>query len=251
MTAKKNSTSSTSSASSTAARGGKPDGRGQGAVRVYEALREDILRLTIAPGELLDEVQIGRRFHLSRSPVREALIRLASEGLVKTLPNKSTMVAPLNLEEFPAYIDSLDLVQRATTRLAAQLRSAGDLAEIKARQRDFEAALEARDVLAMIESNREFHLAISQAAQNRYLHQFHARLLDEGRRFLRLYFRSFDDSLPPEFRDEHAQLIEAIERQDADLAERRAHEHTLQVSNRFLDYLARRRTADIAVAVSA
>ena len=231
--------------------GAKPEGRGQGAVRVYEALRQDILSLNIPPGELLDEVQIGRRFHLSRSPVREALIRLASEGLVKTLPNKSTMVAPLNLEEFPAYIDSLDLVQRVTTRLAAQLRSAGDLAEINARQAAFEAALEARDVLAMIESNREFHLAISQAAQNRYLHQFHARLLDEGRRFLRLYFRSFDDSLPPEFRDEHAQMIEAIERQDADLAERRAHEHTLQVSNRFLEYLAKRRTADIAVAVSA
>ncbi len=231
--------------------GAKPEGRGQGAVRVYAALREDILSLGIPPGELLDEVQIGRRFHLSRSPVREALIRLASEGLVKTLPNKSTMVAPLNLEEFPAYIDSLDLVQRATTRLAAQLRSASDLAEINARQAEFEAALEAPDVLAMIESNREFHLAISQAAQNRYLHQFHARLLDEGRRFLRLYFRSFDDSLPPEFRDEHAQMIDAIERQDADLAERRAHEHTLQVSNRFLDYLAKRRTADIAVAVSA
>lgn len=229
----------------------KPEGRGQGAVRVYKALREDILSLGIPPGELLDEVQIGRRFDLSRSPVREALIRLASEGLVKTLPNKSTMVSPLNLEEFPAYIDSLDLVQRVTTRLAAQLRSAGDLAEINARQAAFEAALEARDVLAMIESNREFHLAISEAAQNRYLKQFHARLLDEGRRFLRLYFRSFDDSLPPEFRDEHVQMIEAIERQDADLAERLAHEHTLQVSNRFFDYLAKRRTADIAVAISA
>ncbi len=131
------------------------------------------------------------------------------------------------------------------------MRSAGDLAEINARQAAFEAALEARDVLAMIESNREFHLAISQAAQNRYLHQVHARLLDEGRRFLRLYFRSFDDSLPPEFRDEHAQIIEAIERKDADLAERLAHEHTLQVSNRFLEYLAKRRTADIAVAISA
>ena len=228
----------------------KPDGRGQGAIRVYETLRQDILSLSIPPGELLDEVQIGRRFHLSRSPVREALIRLASEGLVKTLPNKSTMVAPLNLEEFPAYIDALDLVQRATTRLAAQLRSAAELAEIKAQQAAFEAALEARDALAMIETNRDFHLAISQAAENRYLKQFHTRLLDEGRRFLRLYFRSFDDSLPPEFRDEHMQMIEAIERQDADLAERLAHEHTQQVGNRFLDYLARRRTADIAVAVT-
>ncbi len=60
----------------------KPEGRGQGAVRVYDSLREDILSLEIPPGELLDEVQIGRRFDLSRSPVREALIRLASEGLV-------------------------------------------------------------------------------------------------------------------------------------------------------------------------
>jgi len=230
--------------------GAKPDGRGQGAIRVYEALRHDILSLSIAPGDLLDEVQIGRRFHLSRSPVREALIRLASEGLVKTLPNKSTMVAPLHLEEFPAYIDSLDLVQRATARLAAQVRSDADLTEIKAHQAEFEAALAARDALAMIETNRNFHLTISHAAENRYLNQFHARLLDEGRRFLRLYFRSFDDSLPPEFRDEHAQLIEAIERQDADLAERLAHEHTQQVGNRFLDYLARRRTADIAVSVS-
>ncbi len=237
--------------SSSTSKAGKTDGRGQGAVRVYRSLREDILSLTIAPGELLDEVQIGRRFQLSRSPVREALIRLASEGLVKTLPNKSTMVAPLNLEEFPAYIDSLDLVQRATTRLAAQLRSAGELAEIKARQADFEAALAARDVLAMIESNRAFHLAISEAAENRYLTQFHARLLDEGRRFLRLYFRSFDDSLPPEFRDEHVQIIDAIEARDADLAERLAHEHTQQVGNRFLDYFARRRTADIAVSLSA
>ncbi len=237
--------------SSSTSKAGKTDGRGQGAVRVYRSLREDILSLTIAPGELLDEVQIGRRFQLSRSPVREALIRLASEGLVKTLPNKSTMVAPLNLEEFPAYIDSLDLVQRATTRLAAQLRSEGELAEIKARQADFEAALAARDVLAMIESNRAFHLAISEAAENRYLTQFHARLLDEGRRFLRLYFRSFDDSLPPEFRDEHVQIIDAIEARDADLAERLAHEHTQQVGNRFLDYFARRRTADIAVSLSA
>jgi DNA-binding GntR family transcriptional regulator len=250
MTATKNRSTSPRDKPTTSPRD-KPDGRGQGAVRVYEALREDILSLSIPPGELLDEVQIGRRFQLSRSPVREALIRLASEGLVKTLPNKSTMVAPLHLEEFPAYIDSLDLVQRATTRLAAQLRSASDLAEINACQAKFETALKERDALAMIESNRHFHIAISEAAQNRYLKQFHARLLDEGRRFLRLYFRSFDDSLPPEFCDEHVQIIEAIERQDADLAERLAHEHTQQVSNRFLSYLARRRTADIAVAVSA
>ena len=82
--------------------------RGDGALRVYRKLREDILSLELPPGELLDEVKIGQRFNLSRSPVREALIRLASDGLVRTLPNKSTMVAPLNIEAFPQYLDALE-----------------------------------------------------------------------------------------------------------------------------------------------
>ena len=187
------------------------------------------------------------KFNLSRSPVREALIRLASEGLVTTLPNKSTMVTPLRFEEYPDYIDALDLLQRVTTRLAAEHRTAPQLAVIRVHQDAFEAAVSQGDVLAMIEANRNFHVSIAEAADNRYLTDQLARLLDEGRRFLRLYFRSFDDSLPSELNDEHYQIIASIEARDAEWAERIAHAHTNQVSGRFLDYMARRRTADIAV----
>lgn len=228
-----------------------PKGRGHGALKVYSALREAILRLEIAPGELLDEARLGQQFSLSRSPVREALIRLASEGLVTTLPNKSTMVTPLRIEEFPDYIDGLDLVQRVSTRLAAELRTAEQLEAIRGHQAAFEASVADGDVLAMIETNRNFHLSISDAAGNRYLKEFHARLLDEGRRFLRLYFRGLNDTLPPELNDEHHQIIDAIAAQDADRAERLAHLHTVQVSERFLSYLARRRTADIPVTAPA
>lgn len=226
---------------------GKTNGRGQGALRIYQALREEILRLEIAPGEVLDEVRIGRQFNLSRSPVREALIRLGSEGLVTTLPNKSTMVTPLRMEEFPNYIDALDLLQRATTRLAAQHRTDADLADIRAQQQAFEDSVAERDVLAMIEANRDFHVRIAEASDNRYLTDQVARLMDEGRRFLRLYFRSFDDTMPPSLNEEHYQIIDAIAEQDADLAERLAHEHTNQVSARFLAYMSRRRTSDISV----
>ncbi|MBS1270097.1 MAG: HTH-type transcriptional repressor RspR [Gammaproteobacteria bacterium] len=221
--------------------------RGQGAARVYQRLREDILRLNINPGELLDETRISRDFDMSRSPVREAMVRLASEGLIKTLPNKSTIVAPLNVEEFSAYIDALDLVQRITTRLAAKLRSSAQLADIKERQAVFEQAVDAHDVLLMIESNRDFHIEISDASQNRYLSEFNARLLDEGRRYLRLYFRSLNDSLPPELEGEHYGIIEAIEKQDETLAETLAHEHSMQVSDRFIQYLSRRHTSEISV----
>ena len=221
--------------------------RGKGALRVYAKLREDILRLNVAPGELLDEVRISNEFNLSRSPVREALVRLASEGLIKTLPNKSTIVAPLKIEEFASYIDALDLVQRSTSRLAAELRTREDLESIRARQREFEATLNKGDALAMIEANREFHVAISAASHNTYLSNFNARLLDEGRRLLRLYFRSFDDLLPREFSDEHHAIIDAIDSRNAELAESLAHAHAMQVSDRFLSYLSTRRTADIAV----
>jgi len=221
--------------------------RGQGAARVYERLREDILRLELEPGQVLDETRISQDFQLSRSPIREALVRLSSEGLIRMLPNKNSIVAPLNIEEFSSYVDALDLVQRITTRLAARLRTDEQLERIKQRQADFSKAVTAHDAFAMIEHNRNFHVAISDASQNRYLSEFNSRLLDEGRRYLRLYFRSFNDTLPPEFNDEHHQIIAAIEEQDEERAEHLAHEHSMQVSERFLSYLSRRQTTGLSV----
>ena len=182
--------------------------------------------------------------------MREALIRLSSEGLVRTLPNKSTMVAPLNIEAFPKYLDALDLMQRATTRLAASLRTKDDLAQIKREQAAFEKALAKRDALAMIEMNRNFHIAISEAGKNPYFTMLYTRLLDEGRRMLRLYFLSFDDGLPPELAGEHQRIIEAIENKDPDLAEALAHEHAVQVGDRFLAYLGTRLTSEMSVKAS-
>ncbi len=228
---------------------GAPRTRGEGAIRVYTKLREDILRMELAPGELLDDVKIGKQFSLSRSPVREALIRLSAEGLVKTLPNKSTLVAPLNIAEFSQFIDALDLMQRVTTRLAAKLRSDQELQNIKDQQAKFEDAVAKRDVLMMIEANYDFHIAISKAGKNSYFTQFNARLLDEGRRMLRLYFRSFDDTLPPELAGEHYQLIKAIEDRDEELAEKLAHQHAVQVSDRFLSSLGVRHTSSMALSI--
>ncbi|MEO3427458.1 GntR family transcriptional regulator [Pelagibius sp. CAU 1746] len=228
----------------------KTKSRGGSAQRVYEVLRKEILELELQPGALLEEATLGARFGMSRVPVREALIRLSSEGLVTTLPNKNTLVSPLNLEGFPEYIDALDVIQRITTRLAAVCRTEEDLDRIRRRQDEFEAAIAGRDVLAMIEANRNFHIAIANAGKNRYFTDYLTRLLDEGRRIQRIYFRSFDDWLPPEFNDEHVQILNAIEDRNADLAEKRAHEHAGQVSDRFLSCLGVRRTADFKVSSS-
>ena len=96
----------------------KRPARGDGAKHVYQQLRKEILTLVLEPGTLLDEVEIGRRFHLSRSPAREALIRLSAEGLVRALPNRGAVVAPFDVSMLPAYLEALELVHVQNARAA-------------------------------------------------------------------------------------------------------------------------------------
>jgi DNA-binding GntR family transcriptional regulator len=181
--------------------------------------------------------------------VREALVRLVSEGLLQTLPNKGTIVAPLRIQEFPQYVDALDLVQRAVTRLAAEVRTQSALDFVKAEQKRFSDCVYEDDVLGMILSNRDFHIAIAMATNNRYLVSAYKKLMDDGRRFLRLYFKSYGDVLPKELIGAHERMIKAIEDQDADLAERMAEEHTDEMQQRFLTYLGNRHMRSFSVSV--
>ncbi len=221
--------------------------RGSGAQQVFDKLRSDILCLDLKPGEQLDESTLSRQFGMSRSPVREALIRLSMEGLVVTLPNKSTLVAPLNIEEYPAYLDALDLIERVTTRLAARLRTSLELQLINERHAEFIEALDKGDVPDMIETNRGFHISISEAAKNPYFNLLHGRLLDDGRRMLHLYFRTFVGKVPKSIRRDHDLIVKAIKSQDEDLADKYAHEHVMQVGERFLGYLKTRNTLDFDI----
>jgi len=221
--------------------------RGFGALTIYETLRGEILSLEMEPGKLIDESSLAARFEVSRSPVREALVRLVSEALLQTLPNKGSIVAPLRIEEFPQYVDALDLVQRATSRLAAEVRTDDALEFVRAEQKRFNDCVYADDVLGMILSNRDFHIAVAKAANNRYLEVAYTKLLDDGRRFLRLYFKSYGDVLPKELIGGHERIIDAIEARDADLAEELSREHTIEMQKRFLSYLGTRRMGDYPV----
>ena len=62
--------------------------RGSGVKYVYDILRDEILDLVLPPGSPIDEIQLSERLAMSRTPIREALVRLAGEGLVTTLPNR-------------------------------------------------------------------------------------------------------------------------------------------------------------------
>ena len=216
-----------------------PRPRGSGTQNVYTVLRGEILAMGLPPGSPLDEVRLSERFGMSRTPIREALLRLSGEGLVTTLPNRNTVVAAIDFASLPTYFDALTLMYRVTTRSAAQHGGPQAMGDIRKRQREFTAAVEAQDAFAMIEANREFHVAIAELGGNAYYTGFFARLLDEGRRILRLYYRTFDDRLPRQYVDEHEEMIAAIEARDMELADRLAIKHASQIVRQIQDYLAR------------
>ena len=141
-------------------------GRRHGGRYVYEELRKQILTLKLKPGVQLDEISLAAQFGLSRSPVRDAIARLSSEGLVTILPNRTTLVTPFEIEEFPKYISALDLIQRAVTRLAATQRSEADLAKIRKADDVYMEAVASGDFQAMSETNKALHMAIAHAANN-------------------------------------------------------------------------------------
>ncbi len=203
--------------------------RGSGVSHVYEKLRNEIIELKLEPGSPIDELQLAQRFALSRTPIREALVRLAAEGLITTLPNRATIVSNIDFLNLPHFFDALTLMYRVTTRLAAAHHRPQDLARINELQRAFAEAVEATDALAMISANRDFHLGIAQAGRNRYYIELFTQLLDEGRRILRLYYSSFQDVLPPEYVAEHEQMIAAIAARNVAEADRLASLHADQI----------------------
>ncbi|WP_322896062.1 MULTISPECIES: GntR family transcriptional regulator [unclassified Yoonia] len=219
--------------------------RGSGVKLVYESLRDEILNLILAPGSPIDEVQLAERFGMSRTPIREALVRLAGEGLVETLPNRSTMVSNIDFLNLHTFFDAITLMYRITSRGAAQYHHPADLDRIRALQADFAAAVKAQDALGMIATNRDFHAAIAEAGRNPYYTTLFLRLLDEGRRLLRLYYQSFNDRLPQEYADEHEAIIAAIAARDIELSDRLARAHADQIMQQIQQYFARDLRQDV------
>jgi DNA-binding GntR family transcriptional regulator len=185
---------------------------------------------------------------MSRTPIREALVRLSGEGLVTTLPNRTTIVTPLDFVRLPLYFDALTLMYRVTTRAAAQHRRPENMVAIRGHQAAFASSVSKRDAIGMISNNRDFHMAIAEAGGNPYITTFFARLLDEGRRILRVYYQSFDDKLPRQYVDEHEAIVQAIDDGDVELSDKLATAHAGQIVRQIQSYIARQSAASLDLA---
>lgn len=144
--------------------GGKQIRGSTAASEVYRILRGQILSLTRKPGEPLNDRDLEAALGVSRTPIREAVLRLSAEGLIEILPNSGTFVARIPLAELPEAIVIRRTLEELTVSTAAQRASDGDIAELAdnlAWQRSCVAAKDANEFHA---ADEEFHAIIARAA---------------------------------------------------------------------------------------
>ena len=107
------------------------EGSGRQSDAVYERLRSDIIEWRLAPGEVLGEIELTERFHVSRTPLREALQRLAREGLVQTQHGRGATVAELSLPEITQLIQWREAIEPYAARLCARLPDRSRFTELE------------------------------------------------------------------------------------------------------------------------
>lgn len=211
---------------------------------LYQELREQILELELRPGQELDEAMLAERFRRSRTAVREALLNLSNERLVELLPNRGARVAHFDFLQLPRFIEAIDLVSRAVNRYAAERRTSEQLALIRATHERFAECVHDGTPTAISADNRQFHMAVAEAADNTYLHAAYRQLHQEGMRVMHLALgraRSGGQRQSRHLervRADHEALVAAIEARDPDAAEAIARSHTAIFQSRIVEYLS-------------
>lgn len=206
--------------------------------RIYGVLKRRISDGELSLGAKLTEAHLVKEFGISRTPIREALNRLAQEGLVTIKPYRGAFVASLSEDEVRELFEVREALEGMAARMAAMRIEKQVLEELGRRLKKGIAA-SSRDVYARYsQADREFHEAVAQASGNRelidLLGSLASRIQIIRRQTVRLSSRARRS-----FR-EHLKVIDALGRRNPDLAEARMRSHIRAVKAELLTSLAGR-----------
>lgn len=191
--------------------------------RVYQGLKDQILAGALAPNARLVELHLASQFQVSRTPVREALKRLAAEGLVSVDPLRGMVVRdvdPVEIEEIYVIREVLDGL---AAKLAAERITAADLTKLHLLMEMMRDAVRAQRWEAMVQANIKFHEVIHSAAGNQRLSVLTRSLQDFVRRFSSKAFASPERD--DEVLEEHEEIVRALEARDPEAAEAASRRH--------------------------
>jgi DNA-binding GntR family transcriptional regulator len=191
--------------------------------RVYDHLRAEILSGRLEPGAELAEVALSEQLGVSRGPLREAIGRLASEGLVTVRPRRGAVVRSLSKEEFVELYQVREALEMLAVRLAVPRLGPEDVAALEELVATMAAHAERGEVAEFFEANSAFHVRLFEASGNAKLVELYEQLLAQLGRY-RLRSLTLRGNLERSVA-EHAAILRAAKRRDADRAAHLMSEH--------------------------
>ena len=184
---------------------------------VYARLVESIHAGTLASGAPLHVADLAAQFNVSPSPVRDAISRLAAEGLAVNNPNRRTTVVHFSRQDVVDTFQLREILECAAARLAARNITAAQLAEIRRVAEQCDAlAGNPTQKKAKLDLDNHFHLLVAEASGNALLHHEIARC---NRRVRVIQWLKLDPPTMKQAHPEHLKVISALEKRDPDAAE--------------------------------
>ena len=202
---------------------------------VYEQLRADMISCKLAPGAELREAELAARFDMSKSPVRDALMRLESEGLVITLPRQGYRVAPVSLTDVLDMFHLRAALERACMERIVLQASDEQLTELDA-FRHFDASAWDGGFIAF---NRAFHRRIAELGGNARMRDQLLDLIDLLERAVQVSVASMKQGDPQVLVNEHVEIINALQARAVKKAQRLAEQHIVAAGKRVSNAISR------------
>ena len=192
---------------------------------VAERLRQRIFAHELTPGTWIDEQKLAEQYGISRTPLREALKVLASEGLVELKPRRGCYVTEISRRDLDDIFPLMAMLEGRCAADAAKAAKPADIKGLKEIHARLEAAASEGRIDAFFEANQEFHRRIQELANNRWL----LSVIQDLRRVLklsRLHSLSREGRLQQSL-EEHRAIMAAIEAGEVAKAEKLMHDHLL------------------------
>jgi DNA-binding GntR family transcriptional regulator len=200
--------------------------------RVYDALKQMILGNELAPGAYVLHEELAQRLGVSRTPVREALIRLEQDGLVEIKPRHGMRVVPVSIEAMREIYEILTALEALAAELVARRGlSDAELTSLEATVDEMDAALARDDLETWAEADSLFHRLLVGFSGNGRLQAIVGTVVDQSHRVRRLTLRLRPK--PVRSNSDHRAVVEAVRRRDPDTAYS-VHHHHRQASGEML-----------------
>lgn len=192
---------------------------------VAERLRQRIFAHELTPGTWIDEQKLAEQYGISRTPLREALKVLASEGLVELKPRRGCYVTEISRRDLDDLFPLIAMLEGRCAAEAVSKAKPADIAALKQIHEALEKAAHDERIEAFFEANQEFHRKVQELSGNRWLLQ----VIQDLRKVLklsRMHSLSLEGRLQQSL-DEHRLIMAAIAGGDAKRAEQLMHDHLL------------------------